>query len=63
MSVTYTAVLPVREETVEFLAGLLTAERARRGTRANSRALSCRDQAVMTLAMLAHAYLRATKDR
>jgi hypothetical protein len=31
MSVTYVAVLPVRDETVEFLAGLLAAERARRG--------------------------------
>jgi hypothetical protein len=28
MSVTYTAVLPVRDETVDFLAGLLAAERA-----------------------------------
>lgn len=49
MSVTYTAVLPVREETVEFLAGLLAAERARRGTRASTRALSCRGQAVLVL--------------
>ncbi|GAA3261966.1 hypothetical protein GCM10010532_113940 [Dactylosporangium siamense] len=32
MSVTYTATLPVRDETMDFLAGLLTAERARRGT-------------------------------
>src|SRR5262245_9955986 len=47
MSVTYTAVLPVREQTVEFLAGLLMAERARRGTRAKTRALSARDQAVL----------------
>jgi hypothetical protein len=30
MSVTYTVVLPVRDETVDFLAGLLAAERARR---------------------------------
>jgi hypothetical protein len=43
MSVTYTAVLPVRDETVDFLAGLLAAERARRGTRADTRALSCHD--------------------
>jgi hypothetical protein len=49
MSVTYTAVLPVREETVQFLAGLLSAERARRGTRADTRALSCAGQAVLIL--------------
>lgn len=49
MSVTYTAVLPVRAETVDFLAGLLMAERARRGTRAETRALSCREQAVLVL--------------
>lgn len=49
MSVTYTAVLPVREQTVEFLAGLLTAERARRGTRAGTRALPARDQAILVL--------------
>jgi DDE superfamily endonuclease len=49
MSVTYAAALPVRAETVEFLAGLLAAERARRGTRADTRALSCHDQAVLVL--------------
>jgi hypothetical protein len=49
MSVTYTAVLPVRAETVDFLAGLLAGERARRGTRADTRALSVRDQAVLVL--------------
>lgn len=49
MSVTYTAVLPVRGETVDFLAGLLAAERLRRGTRADTRALSVRDQAVLVL--------------
>src|SRR6266511_5675427 len=49
MSVTYTAVLPVRDETVDFLAGLLAAERARRGTRADTRALSVHDQAVLVL--------------
>jgi DDE superfamily endonuclease len=49
MSVTYAAVLPVRAETVEFLAGLLAAERARRGTRADTRALSCHDHAVLVL--------------
>jgi hypothetical protein len=36
MSVTYTAVLPERDETVDFLAGLLAAERLRRGTRADT---------------------------
>jgi hypothetical protein len=40
MSVTYTAVLPVRDETVDFLAGLLVAERARRGAPADTRAVS-----------------------
>jgi DDE superfamily endonuclease len=49
MSVTYTAVLPVREQTVQVLADLLAAERARRGTRANTRALSCHDQAILVL--------------
>ena len=49
MSVTYTAVLPVREHTVDVLTGLLTAERARRGTRAGTRALTCRDQAILVL--------------
>ncbi|MCN0154994.1 hypothetical protein NDQ86_23495, partial [Salinispora arenicola] len=44
-SVTYTAVLPVREHTVDALAGLRTTKRARRGTRA----LPCRDQAVLIL--------------
>jgi len=49
MSVTYTAVLPVREETVNFLAGLLTEERVRRGTRGQTRSLSVHDQAVLVL--------------
>jgi hypothetical protein len=49
MSVTYTATLPVRDETVAFLTGLLDAERARRGTRASTRSLSCHDQAVLVL--------------
>lgn len=49
MSVTYIAVLPVREQTVAFLTGLLTAERARRGTRAGTRALPARDQAILVL--------------
>jgi hypothetical protein len=42
-------VLPVRDETVDFLAELLRAERVRRGTRAETRALSCHDQAVLVL--------------
>jgi hypothetical protein len=49
MSVTYTAVLPAREETVEFLADLLAAERLRRGTRADTRALSVYNQAILIL--------------
>jgi hypothetical protein len=43
MSVTYTAVLPVRDETVDFLSELLAGERLRRGTRASARSLSCHD--------------------
>lgn len=49
MSVTYTAVLPVRDETVEFLASLLAVERVRRGTRADTRSLSCHDQTILIL--------------
>jgi hypothetical protein len=49
MSVTYTAELPVRDHTVDLLAGLLADERLRRGTRADTRALSCHDQAVLVL--------------
>jgi hypothetical protein len=49
MSVTYAAVLPVREHTVDVLAGLLTTERARRGTRTGTRSLPCRDQAILIL--------------
>jgi len=45
MSVTYAAVLPAGEHTVDFLTGLLIAERARRGTRA----VSAHDQAVLVL--------------
>ncbi len=48
MSAKYTAVLPVRDETVDFLAELLMAERVR-GTQAETRALSCHDQAVLVL--------------
>jgi hypothetical protein len=49
MSVTYTATLPVREQTVLYLSGLLRAERARRGTRGGTRALGCFKQAVLVL--------------
>jgi hypothetical protein len=42
-------VLPVREQTVDFLAGLLAAERVRRGTRAETRSLSCHEQAILIL--------------
>ena len=49
MSVTYTATLPVREQTVLYLSSLLRAERVRRGTRTGSRALSTFKQAVLVL--------------
>lgn len=49
MSVTYTATLPVRDETVAFLAALLETERARRGTRAGTRSLTCHDHAILIL--------------
>lgn len=49
MSVTYTAMLPVGEQTVQRLAELLAAERLRRGTRSGRRSLSCQDQAVLVL--------------
>jgi len=49
MSVTYTAVLPVRDQTVDFLAGLLSAARVRLGTRTGTRCLSSRDQAILVL--------------
>jgi hypothetical protein len=42
-------VLPVREETVLFLSGLLHADRQRRGARTGTRALSCFKQAVLIL--------------
>src|SRR3954447_26021307 len=47
--VTYTAVLPVEEETVQFVSALLAAERRRRRTRARRRALGCYRQAVLIL--------------
>jgi DDE superfamily endonuclease len=52
MSVTYTAMVPVRDQTVERLAALLAAERLRRGTRKGRRSLSCQDQAVLVLRWL-----------
>lgn len=48
-SVSYTAVLPLREETVVFLTSLLEAGRLQRGTRTGTRALPCRDQAILVL--------------
>jgi hypothetical protein len=47
--VTYTAVLPVAEETVQFVSRLLADERRRRGTRGHRRALGCYRQAVLVL--------------
>src|SRR3954451_17644690 len=52
MSVTYTGVLEVSEDSVLFLSGLLHAERVRRGTRTDSRALSTYRQAVLVLRWL-----------
>ena len=52
MSVTYTAVLDVSEDSVLFLSGLLHAERIRRGTRKDTRALSTYKQAVLALRWL-----------
>lgn len=49
MSVTYRATLPVRQETALYLSSLLYAERLRRGTRRDSRALGCFKQAVLIL--------------
>jgi hypothetical protein len=48
-SVTYSATLDMRRETVLFLSGLLHAERRRRGTRRGRRALGCFAQAVLIL--------------
>ncbi|ABW12382.1 transposase IS4 family protein [Parafrankia sp. EAN1pec] len=49
MSFTYTAELPISDHTVFRLAGLLVAERQRRGTRNGTRTLSTLEQAVMVL--------------
>src|SRR3954468_19444591 len=47
--VTYSAVLPVSEETVLFVSALLAAERRRRRTRSGRRALGCCRRAVLVL--------------
>jgi hypothetical protein len=52
MSISYIATLPVRDETVFYLSGLLHAERLRRGTRTGRRALTCSRQAVLVLRWL-----------
>jgi len=49
MSVTYTAVLDMSEDSVLFLSALLHAERVRRGTRTGTRALGTYKQAVLVL--------------
>ena len=49
MSVTYTATLSMREETVLFVSRLLHTERARRGTRTGTRVLSCFKQTVLVI--------------
>jgi hypothetical protein len=49
MSVTYTATLSVRDGTVLYVAGLLHAERLRRGTSKSRRALGCFKQAVLAI--------------
>ena len=52
MSVTYTAVLDVSEDSVSFLSRLLHAERVRRGTRQGTRVLGTYQQAVLVLRWL-----------
>ena len=47
--VTYTAVLPVEEDTVQFVSALLAADRCQRRTRSRRRALGCYRQAVLIL--------------
>jgi hypothetical protein len=49
MSVSYTATLPVRDQTVLYVSSLLHAERVRRGTRTGSRVLTPFTQAVLVL--------------
>jgi hypothetical protein len=50
--VIYTAVLPVDEDTVQFVSALLAADRRRRRTRRKRRALGCYRQAVLVLRWL-----------
>jgi hypothetical protein len=52
MSITYTATLPARDETVLRVCALLHAEQLRRGTRQGRRALTCHQQAVLALRWL-----------
>jgi hypothetical protein len=52
VSVTYTAVLDVSDDSVLFLSGLLHAERVRLGTRKDTRALSTYKHAVLALRWL-----------
>jgi hypothetical protein len=52
VSVTYTAVLDVSEDSVRYLSGLLHAERVRLGTRKGTRVLSTYRQAVLALRWL-----------
>jgi hypothetical protein len=52
MSVTYSATLPVSEDTVLFVSGLLHAQRRRLGTRAGTRSLGCYRQAILVLRWL-----------
>lgn len=52
MSITYTAALPVHDETVLRVAALLYAERLRRNTRSGRRSLTCQQQAVVVLRWL-----------
>jgi hypothetical protein len=49
MSVSYTATLPVRDQTVLYLSSLLHAERVQRGSRKGSRVLTPFKQAVLVL--------------
>jgi hypothetical protein len=49
ISVSYTATLPVRDQTVLYVSGLLHAERVRRGTRWDRRVLTPFKQAVLVL--------------
>ena len=50
--VTYTAVLPVDEDTVQSVSALLAADRRRRRVRPKRRALGCYRQAVLVLRWL-----------